>query len=72
MSPRPARIIAALYVLIAAAAVTWPGIVPFAKAYPLVLGLPYSMAWIAAWVAGFAIVFALLDMVERRHRGGSE
>ena len=48
--------------------VTWPGLVPFARIRPLILGLPFSMAWIAAWIAGSVIVLFLLDRVERRYR----
>ena len=42
--------------------------VPFARVEPFILGLPFSLAWIAAWIAGSVIVLFLLDRVERRHR----
>ena len=68
MSLRTARALAAAYLVLALVCVTWPGFVPFARVRPFVLGMPFSMAWIAGWVAGTAVVLALLDRVERRHR----
>lgn len=70
MSLRTARVLAAGYHLAMLYFVTWPGILPFAKAEPLVLGLPFTMAWIAVWIAGSVIVLALLDRVEKKHRIG--
>ena len=46
MSLRTARTLTAIYFTAALVAVTWPGIVPFARIRPFVLGLPFSMAWI--------------------------
>jgi len=63
-----ARSLAAAYLVAALVFTTWPGLVPFARVEPLVLGLPFSMAWIAGWVAGVVVVLVLLDRVEARHR----
>ena len=68
MSLRTARTLTATYLILALVCVVWPGFVPFARVRPLVLGLPFSMAWIAGWVAGTAVVLALLDLVERKYR----
>ena len=68
MRLRTARALTVVYFVLMLAAVTWPGLVPFARVRPLVLGLPFSMAWIAAWIAGSVVVLYLLDGVERRHR----
>ena len=72
MSLRAARLLAGLYLVLATIFVTWPGFVPFAKVEPFILGLPFSMAWIAAWVAGCVVVLYLLDRVERRYRNGED
>jgi len=48
--------------------VTWPGMVPVARIRPLVLGLPFSFAWIAFWVAGSVVVLWAADRVESRYR----
>jgi hypothetical protein len=71
MSLRTARALTAAYLILAMVFVVWPGFVPFARVRPLVLGLPFSMAWIASWVAGTAVVLALLDRVERKHRAAT-
>jgi len=70
MSLSTARLLTGLYFVLATVFVTWPGLVPFAKIEPLILGLPFSMAWIASWIAGSVIVLYLLDRVERRYRDG--
>jgi hypothetical protein len=67
---RSARALAGTYLLAALFFVTWPGLVPFARIEPFVLGLPFSMAWIAGWVVGVVFVLVLLDRVEKRHRDG--
>ena len=60
---------AALYFLLFALAVTWPGMIPFNRIHPLVLGLPFSMFWIALWVFGSFLVLLFVDRVEGRNRG---
>ena len=72
MTLSTARLLTGLYFLLATFFVTWPGLAPFAKIEPLILGLPFSMAWIAGWIAGVVVVLALLDRVERRHRDGGD
>ena len=61
---------AILFFLLFALAVTWPGMLPFNRIEPLVLGLPFSMAWIALWVALSFVVLLMLDRVEERSDSG--
>ena len=68
MSLKTARALTVAYLVLAMIFVTWPGFLPFARIEPFILGLPFSMAWIAGWVAGVVVVLYLLDRVERRHR----
>ena len=68
MSLNAARTLTVVYFIAMLLSVTWPGMVPFAKVEPFILGLPFSLAWIAGWIAGSVIVLFLLDRVERRHR----
>lgn len=72
MSLRTARILTGTYFVLMAIALTWPGMVPFARIRPLVLGLPFGFFWGAAWIAVAVPVLYLLDRVERRHRRGEE
>jgi hypothetical protein len=75
MNVRFARTVVAVFMVGYAVAVTWPGMVPFNRIRPLVLGLPFSMAWIALWILAGCLVLWMLDRVEsaerarrRRHR----
>lgn len=70
MSRGAARALAALYFVAFAVAVTWPGVVPFNRVRPFVLGLPFVMVWTALWVLGSLFVLWWLDRVEARHRRG--
>jgi hypothetical protein len=47
-------------------AVTWPGMIAGNRIFPLVLGLPLSMVWIASWVVASFLVLVLLDAAEGR------
>ena len=72
MSIRWVRRGAALFFFLFVLAVTWPGMLPFNRIYPLVLGLPFSMFWIAFWVFCSFLVLLLVDRVEGRDRGEDE
>ncbi len=66
MTTRVARIIAALYLLAFAAAVTWPGMTLFNRVEPKVLGLPFNMVWISFWLILAIVVLLMVDIVERK------
>ena len=68
MSLKTARTLTVVYLALMTFFITWPGLLPFAHVEPFVLGLPFSMAWIAGWVSGSVLVLYLLDRVERRYR----
>jgi TRAP-type C4-dicarboxylate transport system permease small subunit len=60
---------AAIYFVLFTLAVTWPGMTPFNRVEPMILGLPFNMVWMAAWVVGGFVVLLLVDRTtERRHR----
>lgn len=56
----------ALFFLAYAAAVTWPGAVPFNRIRPLVLGMPLVMAWVAGWLVLAFVALLVLDRAETR------
>lgn len=60
-----------LFFLAFVASVTWPGMIPGNRIFPLVLGLPFSMVWIASWVVLSFVVLAFLDAMEERARGAN-
>jgi hypothetical protein len=68
MNVRWVRRGAALFFLLFVLAVTWPGMLPFNRIHPLILGLPFSMFWIALWVLCSFLVLLLVDRVEGRDR----
>ena len=68
MSLRATRTLAVLFFLAYAVAVTWPGVLPFNRIRPLILGLPFIMVWVALWIVGGILVLWWLDRVEARHR----
>jgi len=63
---------AALFFLLFVLAVTWPGMLPFNRIHPLILGLPFSMFWIALWVFCSFLVLLLVDRVEAGARKEDE
>lgn len=68
MSVRWIRRGAVVFFILFTVAVTWPGMVPFNRIQPWILGLPFSMAWIALWVVlSFLVLFAV-DRVEEKSR----
>lgn len=68
MRLRAARLLTGGYFLLMLVFTTWPGAVPFSRVRPLVLGLPFSFAWVAGWILGSVFVLVALDRVEKRHR----
>ncbi len=58
------------YLVLSAIAITWPGMLPFDRIRPLVLGLPFSLFWVAVWVALGGVALWAVDRLEARHRGG--
>ncbi len=71
MSIHWARRGAILFFLLFIVAVTWPGMILGNHIFPLVLGLPFSMVWIASWVVLSFLVLIFLDRAEERARGGA-
>ena len=68
MSLRAGRTLAVLFFVAQAVALTWPGMIPFNRVRPLILGMPFAMAWVALWITGSALVLWWIDRVEAHHR----
>ncbi|MFO7530276.1 MAG: hypothetical protein R6W86_15990 [Marinobacter sp.] len=62
------------FFILYALAVTWPGAVPFNRARPFILGLPFTMAWAVLWIVLGCVALWILDWSETRARpdGGPE
>ena len=72
MSVRWVRGGTVLFFILFVVAVTWPGMVPFNRIEPYILGLPFSMAWIAFWVVLSFLMLLFLDHTEERSRKGAD
>jgi hypothetical protein len=66
MTVRTARRLVFVTLGLYAVLLTWPGLVPFNRIEPLVLGLPFVLFWIALWVLLVGVSLALLDRAETR------
>jgi hypothetical protein len=65
---RPRDVLFGLYVSVCLLAVTWPGYAWFGnRIEPLVLGFPFSLAWIVGWV-----LLSLLALVLYHTSGPTE
>jgi hypothetical protein len=68
MSGRAARWLLAVYLAACAVALTWPGVVPFNRVHPLVLGLPLPLAWSTFWLVLGFVVFVVVHRALGRDR----
>jgi len=69
-SSRPVRLLdaaLALYALVCLAAITWPGYAWLGnRIEPLVLGLPFSLAWNIGWVSLTFFVLGAYYLFDQR------
>ena len=72
MTIRWLRVGTTLFFVLFVLAVTWPGMIPFNRVFPLVLGLPFNMVWIAGWVLASFFVLSFVDWFEGRMREEEE
>ena len=70
MSRRALDLSLGVYLAVCAFCVVWPGMAWFgAKAEPLVLGLPFALAWMVGWIVATFVVLAVYHAL--RERGGA-
>lgn len=60
------------YVIAATLLLTFPGIVPFNRQRPFLLGMPFVLVWVALWVVLAFCVFLAVDRVLGRTGDGKE
>jgi TRAP-type C4-dicarboxylate transport system permease small subunit len=64
---RAADVLLAVYVAAGLAALVWPGYAwAGSRIEPLVLGLPFSLAWVAGWLVLTFVVVALYHWTRER------
>jgi len=72
MTARRARRLLLSFILLFAAATTWPGLVPANRFRPTVFGLPFALVWVALWIViGFAVLL-WVDSGMHREEGRPE
>ncbi len=59
-------VVAFVYFVAMAFAVTFPGIRPFNTIQPHIFGIPFVFAWVLSWVAGSMLVFFMLSRTYRK------
>jgi hypothetical protein len=72
MSRRGAIALFWAYVICAVVFLTFPGVLPFNRVLPLVLGMPFVLGWVALWVALAFFIFSAVDRALERLRGQEE
>ena len=66
MRHRRAHFLLAAFVAVGSACLIWPGAMLGARIEPYVLGLPFSLAFVAAWPIATFVVLSVYD----RRTGG--
>lgn len=72
MSARAARILFVIYMIAMAIFLMYPGILPFNRVRPLILGMPFNVVWVAAWVALGFVVLLVVDRAITRAESQQE
>ncbi len=65
MDVRAARRLVVAFFAAYTLALTYPGLLPVNRIRPFVLGLPFSIFWVASWVALSCLAFAWLWRAEK-------
>ena len=71
MSARMLSRLTKAYVVVFAVAVTWPGMTLVNRIDPMILGLPFNLAWVAGWVVIGFVLLVLLDRAVTREEDQS-
>ncbi len=69
MTHRTAVRVAVLCFGLYALAVHWPGVLPFSRIRPFVLGLPFNFFWIVLWVVLGGVALLVLELTRQREDG---
>jgi hypothetical protein len=72
MSVTAARRLFIAFFAIYAIVLTYPGVLPFNRIRPFVLGLPFPFAWVVLWVVLAFGVFIVVDRAESASGEGED
>lgn len=68
MRMRLLPLLAIIYFLAMAVAVTYPGYLPANKIHPLLFGMPLSLAWQVLWIGGAIVALGVIFLWEKAQR----
>ncbi len=66
MKPRAVRTAVVAFLIVDGVLGMWPGLVPFNSIRPLVLGLPFVMAWLTLLLILVGVALLVMELAERR------
>ncbi len=66
MTTRAARWLVFAYLAAYTIFLVYPGILPFNRSHPLVLGMPFVMVWVSSWVLLGVLVSWVLERATTR------
>lgn len=66
MNGRSARWLVVIWGAAYVVFLSWPGLVPFNRIEPMILGMPFVMAFVAGWLVLGLIVLLVVDRVISR------
>lgn len=69
MTERGARRLVVITFVLYTLALLWPGVIPFNRIRPFILGLPFNFFWVVLWVVLGGIALWLADRVYARSTG---
>ncbi len=66
MKPRAVRTAVVAFLIVDGVLGMWPGLVPFNRIRPLVLGLPFVMAWLTLLLILVGVALLVMELAVRR------
>jgi hypothetical protein len=72
MTVRSARALVIAYITAYAIVLIYPGILPFNRIRPFILGMPFVLVWVAGWVGLGVIVLHVLERAKSREEDAEQ
>lgn len=66
MKLRAVRVAVASFLVLNGALAMWPGLLPFNRIRPFILGLPFVMAWLTLLLLLVGVALLVVELAERR------
>ena len=66
MKPVPVRSAVVAFLVLDGVLAMWPGLVPFNRIRPFILGLPFVMVWLTFLLILVGVALLVMELAERR------